>query len=39
VFLRGAGIVGATRTQDGKTDLQDHDSRDEKEQRAPLVIK
>jgi hypothetical protein len=31
VFLRGAGIVGATRAQDMKVDLQDHDSRHEKE--------
>jgi len=32
VFLRGAGIVGATRTEYVKVDdLQDHDSRHEKE--------
>lgn len=31
VFLGGAGIVGATRTQDMKVDLQFHDSRCEKE--------
>lgn len=31
MFLRGAGIVGATRTQDAKEDgLQGHDSRHEK---------